>query len=234
MIDLNDAVNKMMRVSAWRHFPLIAAFVLILGFMAGFYWRDSIRDAFCSSEQEHCTREWISATGGWIAIVFAYLTIRTMNRQTAEANRHQRENVELQILDKMAAARRVAEQCQSAERECRNMIANIDHVFQKQRHLDFVPRAFHRFVKEQIDANEIRIVNLTSHSPRASVERFLEMFEAECTAYEAAVKDENWRAADMRLAALKSKVSMAQNIFSAARNDAIRFVERWRSRVPTY
>ncbi len=234
MGDLADVLNKVLRISAWRHFPLIAALVLILGFMTGFYWRDLVRHAFCSSEQEHCTREWISATGGWIAVVFAYLTIRTMNRQTAEANRHQRENVEIQILDKMAAARRVAERCQSAELECRNMIANIDHVFQKQMHRDFRPRAFHWFVKEQIDANEIRMVNLTSHSPRASVEKFLDMFDAECTAYETAVKEENWKAADMRLAALKSKVSMAQNIFSAARNDAIRFVERWRSRVPAY
>lgn len=56
----------------------------------------------------NCTvQAWVSALSGWVAALAAYLTIRTMNRQTAEANRHQRENVELQVLRQVSLARQV-------------------------------------------------------------------------------------------------------------------------------
>lgn len=90
---MSGIIAAVYRVTGWRNFPLVASLVLIAAFMTGFYWREMVREAMCSPQKEQCFREWISATGGWIAIIIGYSTIRHMMRQTDDANRHQKENL---------------------------------------------------------------------------------------------------------------------------------------------
>ncbi|MBB3567238.1 hypothetical protein [Rhizobium sp. BK491] len=61
---------------------------------------------FCKTN-EPCVQGWFSALSGWAAALAAYFTIRTMNHQRAEATRYQRENVELEIMGRLALARKM-------------------------------------------------------------------------------------------------------------------------------
>lgn len=89
-----------------RHFGGCA--VLILPAAVFLIWLSpwDHRELFCKAD-EACVREWISALSGWVAALAAYVTIRTMNGQRAEANRHQRENVELEIMGRLALTRKL-------------------------------------------------------------------------------------------------------------------------------
>lgn len=52
----------------------------------------------CSAaDDEHCLREWLSASGGWVAIAAAYFTIKAMREDIEATNRHHRDNMELQL-----------------------------------------------------------------------------------------------------------------------------------------
>ncbi|MGE6783068.1 hypothetical protein ACQKGL_11180 [Ensifer adhaerens] len=65
------------------------------------------REAFCSSEQEHCLREWISATSGWFAVFAAFVTILYLARQIDDANTQHREALRADAEPKLLLAQRV-------------------------------------------------------------------------------------------------------------------------------
>lgn len=103
----------------WQWWPLIASLVLILAFLAGFYWRTDVRAALCTAaKDEHCGREWASALSGWAAFLAAIVTMRFLRRQIEEANRHQRENVELTIMGKMRLANNCHSCCSQLRHRC--------------------------------------------------------------------------------------------------------------------
>lgn len=81
---------------------------------------------FCNGDNP-CVREWISALSGWAAAIAAYFTIRTMNRQRGEANQYQRENVELEIMGRLALVRKVLVLVLSNKAECAKQIVLIKH-----------------------------------------------------------------------------------------------------------
>ncbi|RWY82397.1 hypothetical protein EHI44_24210 [Rhizobium leguminosarum] len=78
---------------------MIATLVsVILGF-------EPARSSFCKPD-DICLRDWLSALSGWAAVIAAYFTIRKMNEQQKESNRHQRENIELEVMGRLALAKR--------------------------------------------------------------------------------------------------------------------------------
>lgn len=63
------------------------------------------RAPFCSSAEEHCFREWISALGGWAAVAVAVPTIIYMQRQIEDARKHHRETLMITVRQRIEAAR---------------------------------------------------------------------------------------------------------------------------------
>lgn len=55
-----------------------------------------------------CVREWVAALSGWIAVAVAVPTITLLVRQIRESNRHQKENLEVLIIEKISHARRAS------------------------------------------------------------------------------------------------------------------------------
>ncbi|MGF9564138.1 hypothetical protein AAIH70_11545 [Neorhizobium sp. BT27B] len=53
------------------------------------------REPFCGPE-EHCFREWVSATGSWAAIPAAIITVWYLSKQVSTAERHHRNLILLQ------------------------------------------------------------------------------------------------------------------------------------------
>lgn len=88
-------------VMAWLG-PLIIANV----FIWIIFWTPEASEAICA-DSENCVTDWLGSLGGWVAAGAAYLTIRAMNEQRREADRHQREFVELEIMSRLALARRL-------------------------------------------------------------------------------------------------------------------------------
>ena len=70
------------------------------------FWTPEASDAVCA-RSENCLTDWLGSLGGWVAAGAAYLTIRAMNSQRKEADKHQREFVELEIMSRIALARRL-------------------------------------------------------------------------------------------------------------------------------
>ncbi|WP_429813512.1 hypothetical protein [Ensifer sp. B1-9] len=79
--------------------------IAALGFFRVLYGREP----FCGSDGEHCAREWASALSGWIAAAVAFPTLLSLQRQISEANRHQQENIEINLMPTFALALRVRE-----------------------------------------------------------------------------------------------------------------------------
>ena len=66
------------------------------------------RDIICTGvEGEQCTREWLSALGGWIALVAAFPTVAILLMQVAEANRHHRDNAMMSLRRKRSICDRI-------------------------------------------------------------------------------------------------------------------------------
>lgn len=76
-------------------FGWICAAALILGFVVYLLWSGPGRAWLCSAEDSECARDWIAALSGWAAIVAAVPTVFFLQRQIADANRHQQENLEI-------------------------------------------------------------------------------------------------------------------------------------------
>lgn len=86
-----------------RYGWLLAFLALVLVCVVAIYGRD----LFCASAEPQCTREWLSALGGWFAGVVAFLTITSMRIQISDASRHQQENVEISLMPVFALSFRV-------------------------------------------------------------------------------------------------------------------------------
>jgi hypothetical protein len=147
----------------------VASLTLIVVFMVAFYWRDMVRGAMCTgADTEHCARDWIAATGGWIAIVFAYLTIRKMTQQTAEANRHQKENLELQLSIKLNSAKRAKAGCEKGIRICMAIRERIERNFNTGDLQQLQPRLLVPFIFNSLHERDLTELNsIIEHRERA-------------------------------------------------------------------
>lgn len=76
-------------------FGWICAAGLLLGFVVYLLWSGPGRAWLCSAGDAECARDWIAALSGWAAIVAAVPTVFFLQRQIADANRHQQENLEI-------------------------------------------------------------------------------------------------------------------------------------------
>lgn len=59
------------------------------------------------ANSENCLTDWVGALSGWAAVAAAFVTVSAMMRQQEDANRAQRDNVELEIMSRLALAERV-------------------------------------------------------------------------------------------------------------------------------
>lgn len=84
---------------------------------------------YCEAREtpQVCFREWASMLSGWaaflgglVAAYLAYRTITRMNAQIVDADRHQRENLELELGSRFALA-------SQAELNCREVIKYLDY-----------------------------------------------------------------------------------------------------------
>ena len=96
-----------MRKFVERWWPLISLPIFL--FVLFVAWCDTCRtsDFYCRGESS-CAREWLAALSGYVAILAAAWTLKAMNQQREEANKHQKENVELTIMSRLATARALA------------------------------------------------------------------------------------------------------------------------------
>lgn len=90
----------------WQHLGWLVAFAIAgLFFIFVVTQSDSLRQMACAPREKSCFREWVAALSGWAAVVAAAVTVYFLRKQIDAANKHQRENVELTILNRLALAR---------------------------------------------------------------------------------------------------------------------------------
>lgn len=80
--------------------PLVVAVVFFLRIILG-------RQAFCGPAEENCLREWISALGGWAAVVAAIPTILFLSRQVRDAQNQHRDNALINLWSRRVLAEAV-------------------------------------------------------------------------------------------------------------------------------
>lgn len=98
--------------SHWDRWGWIAAVTLIaVGFLR-IIWG---REAFCGSEAEHCLREWVSALGGWVAVVVAVPTIVFLSKQVKDAGSYQQQNLQVQLWRRRAVVLRAKKSAMRAQ-----------------------------------------------------------------------------------------------------------------------
>lgn len=86
---------------------LVWGLVFGVGFAAIIYQSSfGFQPLFCGAQEDGtCFREWVSALSGWAAVAAAVVTLGSLRQQIETANEHQRENVELTIAARLAAAK---------------------------------------------------------------------------------------------------------------------------------
>ncbi|HEV7308708.1 hypothetical protein [Ensifer sp.] len=89
----------------WDRYGWLAGFVVIVGASLPFFFG---RDAFCSSDpNEHCGREWVAASSGWLAVLAAFVSVIYLARQIDEANAQHREVLRTEAQAKIALCKRM-------------------------------------------------------------------------------------------------------------------------------
>ncbi|MGO7922030.1 hypothetical protein ACC755_23020 [Rhizobium ruizarguesonis] len=111
--DMRDFGRKM-RATLPEIWPLIAAFALIFAFLIGFYWRLSLVAVFCTgAKDEHCVREWVSATSALVAAIVAAIAAIAAFRNLKEMTRVQKENAYIHLISQIALAKNVRRQTEA-------------------------------------------------------------------------------------------------------------------------
>lgn len=224
-------IGRARSIGGWRHFPLVAALLLILAFLTGFYWRELVRSGMCGPASEQCTREWISATGGWIAVVFAYRTIKTMNRQTEEANRHQRENIEMQLYEKLDAARRLSSGTLIALQICGALETSTQNVIDTEDYDNFEPDLIFQQVFVDVHESDVKLTGKTPRSFDTDPFEMKSVVLADIRRFETARGNPD--EADIReiLIELRLNVLRLMNGLQSIRVHADSFIVRWLPRI---
>ncbi len=94
--------------------PLLALLALP-GFVLVMWISPELDHQFFCAGESSCFREWVAALSGYFAVGAAALTIGEMARQRQLQTEIQRENVELQILGQLTAARSVLTRVSTAK-----------------------------------------------------------------------------------------------------------------------
>ncbi|NNH67998.1 hypothetical protein HLI17_32970 [Rhizobium laguerreae] len=94
--------------------PVIAAFTLIFTFLLGFYWRVGFVAVLCTgAKDEHCVREWVSATSTLLAAIMAAIAAIAAFQNLKEMTRIQKENAYIYLIGKIALAKNVRRQTEA-------------------------------------------------------------------------------------------------------------------------
>jgi hypothetical protein len=218
------------RLAGWRHFPLVASLVLIIAFMLGFYWRDIVRGAMCTgADDEHCTREWFAALGGWAAVIFAYMTITTMVRQREDANRHQQENVEIQILDRLDTAKRLSSQARTIVYLADNTIKFIGDCLTNNSYGGVIPRVLGTTFLNCVDDRDI--AKLPYPLNQVSLADFVDFCDDYDATYREAVTENDLNFAAAVLALFQSKLRYIRDTFEDICTNQNEFVKKWEAKI---
>ena len=225
--------KRVQQITGANYFPLLASIMLIIAFLVGLYWRQGARAALCGPAGEQCFREWVSATGGWAAIVFAYMTIRTMNRQTKEANRHQRENVELQIFDRLSAARSVIRQCEKGQKTCRETEERIAAAIDKKDYGSIDPDSISILLRSCISEDAISSINsmqpfmpdipdLTDH---------IHYFETVSVTLSKSIENANHHISEVALVSIVARLHVINELLELTKQNSQHFIDKWFGRI---
>lgn len=204
---------------------LAVNFEAAAGFAMAFPWKE--------------LREWISALAGYFALFAAWLTVKEMAKQRRESNRHQRENVELQILPRVALARSIADMsgnvADSIPLVC-ELLAKVEAVQTPAE----VKGAALRAVKvvsqvlPEIDLGLIQIYGRETASGRTRVHRFLPQFVAAARSALAhlntAIQQNDVSRMREEAQKLSSSVGGLANYFGPLRDEASAFCQKWQAR----
>ncbi|MDP9560524.1 UNVERIFIED_ORG: hypothetical protein J2740_001713 [Rhizobium nepotum] len=131
-----------------RWFWAIATFIIAIIALRMFLGRS----AFCGPETEQCFREWIAAVGGWVALGAAVPTVLYVARQVSDANRHQRENMQIQL----RRTRMMAFRARQSAQNLREIAENIHRIWKDPKLEDF-PAWPGEFYKKHFEVLENRI-----------------------------------------------------------------------------
>ncbi|NKM59157.1 hypothetical protein GFL21_32510 [Rhizobium anhuiense] len=96
----------------WEKWGWATTAILIIGvYIAVMFWGGSIfsRKTWCYREQDECLREWMSALGGWVAVVVAVPTIIYLSKQVRAAEKHHRTTIGIQARPTYMLAQKAAE-----------------------------------------------------------------------------------------------------------------------------
>ncbi|WP_311273524.1 MULTISPECIES: hypothetical protein [unclassified Rhizobium] len=124
-----------MKIEKYKAFsaalPLLAAVVLIVVFLTGFYWRVSVHNVMCSgAADEHCGREWLTTLGTLAAAFIAAPALALGLGQIQNASRHHNELLQLQLQPKFALSQRIAELADRIDTARQNVWAALNHDFE--------------------------------------------------------------------------------------------------------
>ncbi|MBX4889670.1 hypothetical protein [Rhizobium bangladeshense] len=96
----------------WDSWGWAATAIIIIGmYIALMYGGASIfsRETWCYGEKDECLREWMSALGGWVAVVVAVPTIIYLSKQVRAAEKHHRTTIGIQARPTYMLAQKAAQ-----------------------------------------------------------------------------------------------------------------------------
>ncbi|MBX4992857.1 hypothetical protein ABID08_002024 [Rhizobium binae] len=146
----------------WDSWGWAATAILVIGAYVGvMYGGASLfsRDTWCYGADDECLREWMSALGGWVAVVVAVPTIIYLSKQVRAAEKHHRTTIGIQARPTYMLAQKAAE----TSVNIRNQIASKGELWEINNipsDVEFKKQAIKRlgFLKDLVDRTEfIRI-----------------------------------------------------------------------------
>ncbi len=88
----------------WERWGWVVALAACALFTLRMLWG---REAFCGSTDEQCMREWLSATGGWVAVGIGVPSLFALREQIKAAVKANENNAKIQLRRNYALAKKV-------------------------------------------------------------------------------------------------------------------------------
>ncbi len=143
------------------------------------------RDAFCATAaEEHCVREWISASAGWAAVLAAVPTILYLSKQVEDASLFHRQNAAINLRRSRTLAQRVKRQARFLEEnELFGELTWHDKMQMGEVSPDFIKGVIdeYRILESYIDrADFLRVEDEIAAPDRFSYEMLMRRIQNEC------------------------------------------------------
>ncbi|MCD7110435.1 hypothetical protein LRX75_15455 [Rhizobium sp. DKSPLA3] len=118
---MGDAVDFRKQWDQWGW--LLPALVIVVVFFRLLYGRE----AFCGSASEQCFREWVSALGGWAAVIAAIPTVYFLSKQIQSTADHARVNFRVNVRSNVNLAEAAIQSSIEIRFQIKEMRGKFDH-----------------------------------------------------------------------------------------------------------